>query len=114
MVEEAARPAGRARRRCTGTGEVRRPQPLAEVEATRHDRLPTGIDEFDRVLGGGLVPGSLILIGGDPGIGKSTLTDAWRWRGSPAGTRCCSCAARSRRRRCGCAPSGSAAPGASA
>ena len=46
---------------------------LAEVEATEEARLPTGIGEFDRVLGGGLVPGAVILIGGDPGIGKSTL-----------------------------------------
>ncbi len=37
------------------------------------DRIPSGYKEFDRVLGGGLVPGSLVLIGGDPGIGKSTL-----------------------------------------
>src|SRR5215218_4203952 len=72
MVEESTRPA--AKRGGQVAGQVRKPQPLAEVEATRHDRLPTGIDEFDRVLGGGLVPGSLILIGSDPGIGKSTLT----------------------------------------
>jgi len=46
---------------------------LSQVEATEEARLPTGIAEFDRVLGGGLVPGAVILIGGDPGIGKSTL-----------------------------------------
>jgi DNA repair protein RadA/Sms len=46
---------------------------LSEVEAAEEARLPTGIGEFDRVLGGGLVPGAVILIGGDPGIGKSTL-----------------------------------------
>ena len=46
---------------------------LAEVEASEEARLATGIGEFDRVLGGGLVPGAVILIGGDPGIGKSTL-----------------------------------------
>jgi DNA repair protein RadA/Sms len=51
-----------------------RPVPLAEVEAPWVDRLSTGIGELDRVLGGGLVPGSLVLIGGSPGIGKSTLT----------------------------------------
>jgi len=73
MVEEAQRPAGRRGAAVAGNGG-RRPQPLAEVEAVRHDRLPSGIEEFDRVLGGGLVPGSLVLIGGDPGIGKSTLT----------------------------------------
>jgi len=47
--------------------------PLASVEAKATSRIPTGLDEFDRVLGGGLVPGGVILLGGDPGIGKSTL-----------------------------------------
>src|SRR5918997_1437389 len=51
-----------------------RPVRLGEVETPRVDRLLTGIGELDRVLGGGLVPGSLVLIGGSPGIGKSTLT----------------------------------------
>ncbi|MCD5406184.1 MAG: DNA repair protein RadA [Desulfotomaculum sp.] len=46
---------------------------LAEVELAKEERYPTGMPEFDRVLGGGVVPGSLILVGGDPGIGKSTL-----------------------------------------
>jgi DNA repair protein RadA/Sms len=45
----------------------------AEIEASKADRISTGIGEFDRVLGGGIVPGSLILLGGEPGIGKSTL-----------------------------------------
>jgi len=48
-------------------------QSLAEVEAVDVPRQPTGIAEFDRVLGGGLVRGGVVLIGGDPGIGKSTL-----------------------------------------
>jgi DNA repair protein RadA/Sms len=47
---------------------------LGEVQAQDHDRLSTGIGELDSVLGGGIVPGSLVLIGGAPGIGKSTLT----------------------------------------
>jgi DNA repair protein RadA/Sms len=51
-----------------------RPVALADVRAERHERLGTGIRELDRVLGGGIVPGSLVLIGGSPGIGKSTLT----------------------------------------
>lgn len=49
------------------------PLPISQVGGEAEMRLPTGISEFDRVLGGGLVAGSLVLIGGDPGIGKSTL-----------------------------------------
>jgi DNA repair protein RadA/Sms len=48
-------------------------QRLSEVDAKEAQRLSTGVAEFDRVLGGGLVPGGVVLIGGDPGIGKSTL-----------------------------------------
>ena len=51
-------------------GSARR---YAEIDIVPHARLTTGIDEFDRVLGGGIVPGSLVLLGGEPGIGKSTL-----------------------------------------
>lgn len=53
----------------TGPG----PLPLFEVDSEAAEPRPTGVDEFDRVLGGGLVPGSVTLIGGEPGIGKSTL-----------------------------------------
>jgi len=49
------------------------PLPLTEIARSGEERLLTGIGELDRVLGGGLVRGSLVLIGGDPGIGKSTL-----------------------------------------
>jgi len=49
------------------------PRALSEIEVASEPRRPTGSAEFDRVLGGGVVPGSVILIGGDPGIGKSTL-----------------------------------------
>jgi len=48
-------------------------QLYADIKIENHSRLSTGIDEFDRVLGGGVVPGSLVLLGGEPGIGKSTL-----------------------------------------
>src|SRR5215217_2334798 len=51
-----------------------RPVPLGDVAAPPVERLSTGVGELDRVLGGGVVPGSMVLIGGSPGIGKSTLT----------------------------------------
>jgi DNA repair protein RadA/Sms len=57
-----------------GAGIAARPIALGDVEASAQERLPTGIGELDDVLGGGIVPGSLVLIGGAPGIGKSTLT----------------------------------------
>ena len=75
MGEERRAPAAAGR---TGAprpgGRALTPVPLGEVEAPRVERSSTGIGELDRVLGGGLVPGSLVLIGGAPGIGKSTLT----------------------------------------
>jgi DNA repair protein RadA/Sms len=49
------------------------PAPITRISASESDRQLTGIGEFDRVLGGGIVPGSVVLIGGDPGIGKSTI-----------------------------------------
>jgi DNA repair protein RadA/Sms len=73
MVEEiiAETPAKPRIRRAAGAGAP--PQRLTEIEGEAEERLPLGIGEFARVLGGGIVPGSVILIGGDPGIGKSTL-----------------------------------------
>ncbi|MGC3996595.1 MAG: DNA repair protein RadA [Anaeromyxobacter sp.] len=56
-----------------GAGSSARPLPLREVEARDEERQRTGLGELDRVLGGGVVPGALVLLGGDPGIGKSTL-----------------------------------------
>ncbi|GAG99569.1 unnamed protein product, partial [marine sediment metagenome] len=50
-----------------------KPRSIKEIETDREVRFSTGIGEFDRVLGGGIVPGSIVLVGGDPGIGKSTL-----------------------------------------
>ncbi|MCK9906635.1 AAA family ATPase, partial [Frankia sp. Cpl3] len=48
-------------------------QPLTQIAGEEEPRLDTTLGELNRVLGGGLVPGSLVLVGGDPGIGKSTL-----------------------------------------
>ena len=56
-----------------GAGRPKRSEPIQSVGERPLQRLATGYGEFDRVLGGGLVPGSLVLLGGDPGIGKSTL-----------------------------------------
>jgi DNA repair protein RadA/Sms len=69
LAEETRGAAKSAPKRSAST-----PLRLADVEAPRYARLHTGIGELDRILGGGLVPGSLVLIGGSPGIGKSTLT----------------------------------------
>jgi DNA repair protein RadA/Sms len=68
QVGTASRKAGRAI-----TESQVAPVPIDSIELETEDRLHTEIREFDRVLGGGLVPGTLVLIGGDPGIGKSTL-----------------------------------------
>jgi DNA repair protein RadA/Sms len=73
LTEERA-PSGGARA-ARPAGPVARPVPLREVSAERAPRLSTAIGELDMVLGGGLVPGSLVLLGGSPGIGKSTLTN---------------------------------------
>jgi DNA repair protein RadA/Sms len=77
LVEEKKVEVGRGRNELIGTGiggEMgEAPQPIDHVEMSENDRISTGIGEFDRVLGGGVVAGSVILIGGDPGIGKSTL-----------------------------------------
>ena len=53
--------------------EKRKPELLDNIKADEHDRQKTGISELDRILGGGIVAGSLILLGGEPGVGKSTL-----------------------------------------
>ena len=78
LVEEARRgPARAAGRPTAGARRGRSSRSRsARCEAPAVERLGTGIGELDRVLGGGLVPGSLVLIGGSPGIGKSTLTSA--------------------------------------
>lgn len=68
---KASAPAQKAARYQSTQKQV--PQPLSQVAEIQTQRWPTGNEELDRVLGGGLVPGSVVLIGGDPGIGKSTL-----------------------------------------
>jgi len=81
LVEQSATPSDTRRRRPVATPEqttaipaaARRSEPIAAVGDRPLQRLGSGYGEFDRVLGGGLVPGSLVLLGGDPGIGKSTL-----------------------------------------
>ena len=77
MAEERApRPAARVAGTGAGRAAARAAAPvrLRDVQADHAPRLRTGIGELDRLLGGGLVPGSLVLLGGSPGIGKSTLT----------------------------------------
>ena len=70
---QAARAAGKGASRPAGGGAVRRARPVTELEADAEIRFSTGMGELDRVLGGGAVKGSLVLVGGAPGIGKSTL-----------------------------------------
>ena len=65
--------AARARDRTTAAFAVGAISPISELSSAEADRMVSGIGEVDRVLGGGLVPGSIVLFGGDPGIGKSTL-----------------------------------------
>lgn len=72
MVEEVEERGGSSRPR-SRPSEASRPRRLNEIEGDPDARWPLPIDEFARVLGGGVVPGSVVLIGGDPGIGKSTL-----------------------------------------
>jgi len=64
---------GPSQRPQSAQGFTSRPKKLSEISKEEIRRIQTGNDEFDRVLGGGIVPGSIILIGGEPGIGKSTL-----------------------------------------
>jgi DNA repair protein RadA/Sms len=69
LVEEPVEGAAGA----AGSAVARTPLRLVEVEVEEAARIPTGISELDRVLGGGLVPASVVLLGGEPGVGKSTL-----------------------------------------
>ena len=70
LVEVGGRPVGRT----TPAASVREPaRPIGEVDLSASEHHATGVEEFDRVLGGGMVPGGVVLVAGDPGIGKSTL-----------------------------------------
>ena len=74
LVEALSVTGGKKAVRSRGTAlSDNRPEKINEIETQQETRRETGMKELDRVLGGGIVPGSLILVGGDPGIGKSTL-----------------------------------------
>ena len=76
FVEETVSPAAKNTAYGTAGGQQAKrtdPVPLSHITAPEEDRVKTDIEELDRVLGGGIVPGSMVLVGGDPGIGKSTL-----------------------------------------
>src|SRR3989442_9414715 len=72
-VEEQARVTAPNRARARSNGGTSTPLPLVEVQFAQANRLRLSMRELNQVLGGGIVPGSLVLVGGDPGIGKSTL-----------------------------------------
>ncbi|MBE7030153.1 MAG: DNA repair protein RadA [Ruminococcaceae bacterium] len=73
LIEEVERPKGRFDAVPVDTSVAARPKRLSEIDYDADERIRTGDRELDRVLGGGIVKGSLVLVGGDPGIGKSTL-----------------------------------------
>ncbi|NCT83354.1 MAG: DNA repair protein RadA [Comamonadaceae bacterium] len=73
LTESAAEPAGGGKNRYQALARSQPVATLSEIEASDFERTPTGQEELDRVLGGGIVAGGVVLIGGDPGIGKSTL-----------------------------------------
>lgn len=72
LVETLRLRSGQATKDKSGRATVF-PQPLSKVKTINRDRISTKLTEFDRVLGGGIVPGAVILVAGDPGVGKSTL-----------------------------------------
>jgi len=73
FVEQELKSAPAGSPRMKQPGQVPKPTSISEISLSEEDRVSSGIAELDRVLGGGVVPGSMILVGGDPGIGKSTL-----------------------------------------
>ena len=87
MVEEiiAPEPSAKHNRTQRGLSIQSKPLRLQEIEGGADERMPLSISEFARVLGGGIVPGSIVLVGGDPGIGKSTLLLQMTMWSDPAG-----------------------------
>ena len=73
MNEETVVPVQKGNSQAAGIASSGKPKPLKDISTAEEMRISTGMGELDRVLGGGIVPGSLVLIGGDPGIGKSTI-----------------------------------------
>lgn len=73
LVETVVQPEARGRPAAVHGAGSSSPQPLPDIPADGYERIPVPISELSRVLGGGIVPGSVVLISGDPGIGKSTL-----------------------------------------
>ena len=75
FIEEKVQTSNKGKSAKTGSSRDagRSPYTLADISTEEEERLQIGIKELDRVLGGGIVKGSLVLVGGDPGIGKSTL-----------------------------------------
>ena len=74
-VERAGRSSGTSKLSVSASGRAAvKPMKLQEISSSSESRISLGMTEVDRLLGGGIVPGSLVLIGGEPGIGKSTLS----------------------------------------
>ena len=73
FVEETVEKKSARGNRSADSSREAKAVPLSQIEMTQEQRVSTGMKELDRVLGGGIVQGSLVLVGGDPGIGKSTL-----------------------------------------
>ena len=73
LIESAAESNAPVKNRFASLAKTAAVMRLGDIEATDMARTPTGLEELDRVLGGGVVEGGVVLIGGDPGIGKSTL-----------------------------------------
>lgn len=84
VVEEKQKPSVLKKK----ASDISKPEPLTSISTQERPRIKTQIDEFDRILGGGIVQGSMVLLGGDPGIGKSTIVLQVMGRLSEGGYRC--------------------------